>query len=200
MYAHNVDDLLCKIIGQFQFISFQGQWTMKYVYNKGSLAIILPIIRWGCHLAHSLVMDLDILLSPVVCKYLSYRWNWNKVKCKICNYVVPIDLFVCVKAACSGLRFFFLQTRIAIPQYFSQSYGAYFKYIVRTCTCAYTYCKCLRDVNDILRHIKIRATWLAEMQSLFAEKKSLPDCHVHADHCNASPVFFAILAATFKAN
>ena len=28
-------------------------------------------------------------------------------------------------------RFFFLQTRIAIPQYFSQSYGAYFKYIVR---------------------------------------------------------------------
>ena len=42
---------------------------------------------------------------------------------------------------------FFLQTRIAIPQYFSQSYGAYFKYIVRTCTCAYTYCKCLRDVN-----------------------------------------------------
>ena len=68
-------------------------------------------------------------------------------------------------------RFFFLQTRIAIPQYFSQSYGAYFKHIVRTCTCAYTYCKCLRDVNDILRHIKIRAIWLAEMQSSFAEKK-----------------------------
>ena len=54
-----------------------------------------------------------------------------------------------------GRRFFFLQTRIAIPQYFSQSYGAYFKHIARTCTCAYTYCKCLRDV--ILRHIKIRA-------------------------------------------
>ena len=68
-------------------------------------------------------------------------------------------------------RFFFLQTRIAISQYFSQSYGAYFKYIVRTCTCAYTYCKCLRDVNDILRHIKIRAIWLAEMQSSFAENK-----------------------------
>ena len=65
---------------------------------------------------------------------------------------------------------FFLQTRIAIPQYFSQSYGAYFKYIV--CTCAYTYCKYLRDVNDILRHIKIRAIWLAEMQSSFAEKKN----------------------------
>ena len=27
-------------------------------------------------------------------------------------------------------RFFFLQTRIAIPRYFSQSYGAYFKYII----------------------------------------------------------------------
>ena len=39
------------------------------------------------------------------------------------------------------------------------------------CTCTYTYCKCLRDVNDILRHIKIRAIWLAEMQSSFAEKK-----------------------------
>ena len=71
----------------------------------------------------------------------------------------------------AGGDFFFLQTRIAIPQYFSQSYGAYFKHIVRTCTCAYTYCKCLRDVNDILRHIKIRAIWLAEMQSSFAEKK-----------------------------
>ena len=32
--------------------------------------------------------------------------------------------------------------------------------------------KCLRDVNDILRHIKIRAIWLAEMQSSFAEKKN----------------------------
>ena len=77
-----------------------------------------------------------------------------------------------IGAAClagRGRRFFFLQTRIAIPQYFSQSYGAYFKHIVRTCTCAYTYCKCLRDV--ILRHIKIRAIWLAEMQSSFAEKK-----------------------------
>ena len=70
-----------------------------------------------------------------------------------------------------GTRFFFLQTRIAIPQYFSQSYGAYIKYIVRTCTCAYTYCKCLRDVNDILCHIKIRAIWLTEMQSSFAETK-----------------------------
>ena len=38
---------------------------------------------------------------------------------------------------------------------------------------AYTYCKCLRDVNDILRHIKIRAIWLAEMQSSFAEKKKI---------------------------
>ena len=27
-------------------------------------------------------------------------------------------------------RFFFLQSRIAIPRYFSQLYGAYFKYIV----------------------------------------------------------------------
>ena len=72
----------------------------------------------------------------------------------------------------AGRRFFFLQTRIAIPQYFSQSYGAYFKHIVCTCTCAYTYCKCLRDVNDILRHIKIRAIWLAEMQSSFAEEKN----------------------------
>ena len=25
-----------------------------------------------------------------------------------------------------------------------------------------TYCRCLRDVNDILRHIKIRAIWLAD--------------------------------------
>ena len=29
-----------------------------------------------------------------------------------------------------GAIFFFLQTRIAIPRYFSQSYGAYFKYII----------------------------------------------------------------------
>ena len=79
-----------------------------------------------------------------------------------------------------GRDFFFLQTRIAIPQYFSQSYGAYFKYIVRTCTCAYTYyCKCLRDVNDILRHIKIRAIWLAEMQSSFAEKKNRCAASIH---------------------
>ena len=86
------------------------------------------------------------------------------------------DRWLAVALAClagRGRRFLFLQTRIAIPQYFSQSYGAYFKHIVRTCTCtcAYTYCKCLRDVNDILRHIKIRAIWLAEMQSSFAEKK-----------------------------
>ena len=30
----------------------------------------------------------------------------------------------------NGWRFSFLQTRIAIPRYFSQSYGAYFKYII----------------------------------------------------------------------
>ena len=30
----------------------------------------------------------------------------------------------------AGRDFFFLQTRIAIPRYFSQSYGSYFKYIV----------------------------------------------------------------------
>ena len=60
---------------------------------------------------------------------------------------------------------FFLQTRIAIPRYFSQSYGAYFKYIYMYMyiSCTYTYCKCLRDVHDILRHLKIRAIWLAEI-------------------------------------
>ena len=56
---------------------------------------------------------------------------------------------------------FFLQTRIAIPRYFSQSYGAYFKYIVHVHV--HKYCKCLRDVNYILRHLKIRAIWLAEI-------------------------------------
>ena len=66
-------------------------------------------------------------------------------------------LSACLASWARAAIFFLLQTRIAIPQYFSQSYGAYFKHIVRTCTCAYTYCKCLRDVNDILRHIKIRA-------------------------------------------
>ena len=36
-------------------------------------------------------------------------------------------------------EFFFCKRGLPSPQYFSQSYGAYFKYIVRTCTCAYTY-------------------------------------------------------------
>ena len=55
-------------------------------------------------------------------------------------------------------RFSFPQTRIAIPRYLSQSYGAYLKYIVHVHdVCTYTYCKCLRDVNDILCHLKIRA-------------------------------------------
>ena len=95
--------------------------------------------------------------------YCTYKWGMSQTDDS------PSLTVACL--AGRGRRFIFLQTRIAIPQYFSQSYGAYFKHIVRTCTCAYTYCKCLRDVNDILRHIKIRAIWLAEMQSSFAEKK-----------------------------
>ena len=35
-----------------------------------------------------------------------------------------------IEFSTAGSRFFFLQTRIAIPRYFSQSYGAYFNYIV----------------------------------------------------------------------
>ena len=86
------------------------------------------------------------------------------------------DRWLAVASAClagRGRRFFFLQTRIAIPQYFSQSYGRVFlstSYVhvhVHTRTV-----ECLRDVNDILRHIKIRAIWLAEMQSSLAEKKN----------------------------
>ena len=115
---------------------------------------------------------------------LCIQWRGNAyTKCMVSLFRLRLmrvqvrhvtDRWLAVASAClagRGRRFFFLQTRIAIPQYFSQSYGAYFKHIVRTCTCAYTYCKYLRDVNDILRHIKIRAIWLAEMQSSFAEKK-----------------------------
>ena len=93
-----------------------------------------------------------------------------------------------------------LVTRIAIPQYFSQSYGAYFKYIVCTCTCAYTYCKCLRDVNDILRHIKIRAIWLAEMQSSFAEeKKSQPGTQRTKNMCTLWVFVICILGCRARA-
>ena len=97
---------------------------------------------------------------------LCIQWRGNAyTKCMVSLFPAPFT--VRTSEACHrpmthrryrpghGRRFFFLQTRIAIPQYFSQSYGAYFKHIVRTC--AYTSCKCLRDVNDILRHIKIRA-------------------------------------------
>ena len=41
--------------------------------------------------------------------------------------------FVNLSLGAARPRFFFLQTRIAIPRYFSQSYGAYFKYNVHVC-------------------------------------------------------------------
>ena len=57
--------------------------------------------------------------------YCAYKWGMSQTD----------DSPSLIGAAClagRGRRFFFLQTRIAIPQYFSQSYGAYFKHIGRT--------------------------------------------------------------------
>ena len=43
--------------------------------------------------------------------------------CIVCNHLVHFTVHV-------RYAIFFLQTRIAIPRYFSQSYVAYFKYII----------------------------------------------------------------------
>ena len=58
------------------------------------------------------------------------------------------------KPAGPGPQIFFLQTRIAIPRYFSQSNGAYFKYIVHVHTRTVNVCAML--MID-LRVLKIRA-------------------------------------------
>ena len=47
---------------------------------------------------------------------------------------------------------FFLQTRIAIPRYFSQSYGAYFKYIVHVHTRTVNVCAMLMISYVILKY------------------------------------------------
>ena len=55
--------------------------------------------------------------------YCAYKWGMSQTD----------DSPSLIGAAClagRGRWIFFLQTRIAIPQYFSQSYGAYFKHIV----------------------------------------------------------------------
>ena len=82
---------------------------------------------------------------------LCIQWRGNAyTKCMVSLFTAPFT--ACTSEACHrpmtrrriisqwayGGDFFFCKRRIAIPQYFSQSYGAYFKHIVCTCTCAYT--------------------------------------------------------------
>ena len=50
------------------------------------------------------------------------------------------------------MAIFFLQTRISIPRYFSQSYGAYFKYIVQVHTRTVNVCAMLMISYVILKY------------------------------------------------
>ena len=82
---------------------------------RQSVLIMLPCWRCqakSCHGAGSAA-------APAVLINIHQKREWYY------NHVADVPVVASCRTA-----IFFLQTRIAIPRYFSQSYGAYFKYII----------------------------------------------------------------------